>query len=314
MEQRLESLRGPLTGYCYRLLGAAGETDDAVQETLLRAYRSLDRYDSSIASLSTWVHTIATNVCLDMLRSAKRRALPWDLGPASLANDLGAPLPADQWLEPMADSRLLGTADPADVAQRRESVRLAFIAALQWLPPRQRAALVLREVLGFTAAETAEILGSSVSAVNSALQRARATLATHRPEPTDPANPDDAQQRDLLRRYVDAFETHDVEMLISLLTEDARSGMPPFHWWLQGRERIAATMDSGEACRQDRLIPGALVNGCLALGQYRPDESGVLQPFALLVLELKRGRVAEIITFLGCGEHFADFGLPDDAG
>jgi RNA polymerase sigma-70 factor (ECF subfamily) len=292
------------------LLGAASEVDDAVQETMLRAYRSLGRYDATRSSLSTWVHTIATNVCLDMLRGARRRALPWDLGPASTTAELGVPLPSSRWVEPMADSRLLNVADPADLTVRLESIRLAFVAASQWLPPRQRAVLVLRDVLGFTAAETAEILEMSVAAANSALQRARATLAEHRLSPAEPPDPDDPRQRDLLRRYVDAFQMHDVDGLIGLLSDDVRTGMPPFVWWLQGRDSIAAAMSAGDACAGDRLVPGVTVNGCLSLGQYRPDEKGVLRPFALLLLEIRKNRVTEIVTFLGCGARFAEFGLP----
>ncbi|WP_052440938.1 RNA polymerase subunit sigma-70 [Streptacidiphilus anmyonensis] len=313
-ETTLEPLRGPLTGYCYRMLGAAGEVDDAVQETLLRAHRNLHRHDASRASLSTWVHSIATNVCLDLLRGARRRALPWDLGPASTSGELGAPLPDSQWVEPLADSRLPHVADPAELAVRRESVRLAFVAALQWLPPRQRAALVLRDVLGFTAAETARILDCSTAAANSALQRARATLEEHRPapaDPVDPVDPDDAAQRRLLRDYVDAFESHDVDRLIGLLADDVRSGMPPFLWWLHGPAAIGAAIEAGaEYCADDRMLPGAGANGCPTIGQYRPDADGVLRPFALLVLEVRGGRISEIVTYLGAGERFAEFGLP----
>lgn len=312
----LETLRGPLTGYCYRMLGAAGEVDDAVQETMLRAYRSLDRYDPARAGFSTWVHTIATNVCLDMLRGARRRALPWDLGPATTTGELGTPLPPSAWVEPMPDSRLLHGADsgapvdPADLAVRRESVRLAFVAALQWLPPRQRAVLVLRDVLRFTAAETAQILDSSVASTNSALQRARAALDGHRPDPADAPDVGDIRQRDLLSGYVRAFEAHDIDGLVALLAEDVRSGMPPFAWWLHGRGAIAAAMSAGDACAGNRLVPGATANGSPTLGQYRPDQGGVLRPFALLVLELRGNVVAQIVTFLGCGDRFPAFGLP----
>ncbi|GAA2208950.1 sigma-70 family RNA polymerase sigma factor [Nonomuraea monospora] len=308
----LESLRGPLTGYCYRILGSSSEVDDAVQETMMRALRAIESYDPDRAALSTWVHKIATNVCLDMIRSAQRRALPWDLGPASNGNpDIGAPLPAARWVEPMADSRLIGTADPASVALRHETLRLAFITALQWLPPRQRAVLVLRDVLGFTAAEAAEVMETSVAAANSALQRARATLEQHRPRPADTPEPDDVTQRDLLERYVKAFQTHDVHELVAVLAHDARSGMPPFLWWLDGSAPIAAAVSMSDACADDRLVPGGRANGCWTLGQYRPDANGVLTPFALLVLELRDGRISEIVTFLGWGDRFAEFGLPE---
>jgi RNA polymerase sigma-70 factor (ECF subfamily) len=311
-ETTLETLRGPLTGYCYRMLGAAAEVDDAVQETLLRAHRNLHRYDAARASLSTWVHAIATNVCLDLLRGARRRALPWDLGPASTTGDLGAPLPDAQWVEPLADSRLAQVTDPSELAVRRESVRLAFVAALQWLPPRQRAALVLRDVLGFTAAETAQILECSAAATNSALQRARTTMEQHRPAPAQEAAPDDPAQRQLLRDYVEAFESHDVDRLIGLLADDVRFGMPPFLWWLQGPHSIGAAVDAGaEFCARDRMVPGDVANGCLTLGQYRPGPDGVLRPFALLLLERRGDRIAEIVTYLGSGDRFAEFGLPE---
>jgi RNA polymerase sigma-70 factor (TIGR02960 family) len=304
----LESLRGPLTGYCYRVLGSAGEVDDAVQETMLRALRAIDTYAPDRAAFSTWVHRIATNVCLDMLQGARRRALPWDMGPASASPDIGVPLPSAHWVEPLADSRLAGTADPATLAVRHETLRLAFIAALQWLPPRQRAVLVLRDVLGFAAAETAEIVELSVAAVNSALQRARATLAEHRPRPADPPDP---AQRELLQRYVRAFQAHDVPALLTVLADDVRSGMPPFDWWLAGPAPIGAAMAGTDACAGDRLVPGELANGCCTLGQYRPDADGVLMPFALLVVACRDGLISEIVTFLGCGDRFAEFGLPD---
>jgi RNA polymerase sigma-70 factor (TIGR02960 family) len=307
----LETLRGPLTGYCYRMMGAVDEVADAVQETMLRAYRSLDRYDRSRAGFSTWVHTLATSVCLDMLRGASRRALPWDLGPAATTGELGAALPSAAWVQPMADSRLLpGAADPADLAVQRESVRLAFVAALQWLPPRQRAVLVLRDVLRFTAAETTQILDCSVASINSALQRARATLDEHRPAPADAPDPGDAKQGELLRNYVQAFEMHDVDRLVALLAEDVRSGMPPFAWWLDGPGAMATVLSSGDACAGDRMIPGVTANGSFTLGQYRPDRDGVPRPFALLVLELRGDAIAQIVTFLGWGDRFPDFGLP----
>jgi RNA polymerase sigma-70 factor (ECF subfamily) len=228
---------------------------------------------------------------------------------------LGAPLSPAHWVEPMADSRLGNDGDPAELAVRRDSIRLAFIAALQWLPPRQRAVLVLRDVLAFSAAEAAQILDCSVAAANSALQRARVTLAEHRPTPIDADVPDsaDTTHHELLRAYVDAFEAHDVDRLIGLLAADVRSGMPPFAWWLHGPQNIGAAMTAGaDACAGDRLLLGASANGCPTLGQYRPDQDGVLRPFALLVLVLRGDKVAEIVTFLGWGDRFAEFGLPQD--
>jgi RNA polymerase sigma-70 factor (ECF subfamily) len=314
-ERDLETLRGPLTGYCYRMLGAVGEVEDAVQETLLRAHRSLASYDRDRAAFSTWVHAIATNVCLDLLRGAGRRALPWDLGPATTGGQLGTPLPPEAWIEPMPESRVLHAtepADPAELALRRESVRLAFVAALQWLPPRQRAVLVLRDVLRFTAVETAQMLDTSVAATNSALQRARATLDERRPLPADPPDPGDPVQRELLRDYVEAFERHDIDRLVTLLGDDVRSGMPPFVWWLDGPEAIGAVMSAGDACVGHRLLPGAVANGARTLGQYRPDPDGVLRPFALLLLELRGNAVVQIATYLGWGDHFPEYGLPKE--
>ncbi|MCC3761615.1 RNA polymerase subunit sigma-70 [Glycomyces sp. TRM65418] len=308
--EELESLRAPLTRYCYRLLGSAADTDDAVQETLIRAARSADRYDPGRARLTTWVHRIATNICIDMLRGARRRALAIDLGPAAESGGLGAPLPPERFVEPMPDRRLFGTADPGEVVQERETVRLAFIALLQRLTPRQRAALVLRDVLSFSARETAEILETTVAAVNSSLQRARAALETDRPEPVDVFDPADPRQRELLRRYVAAFESHDVAGLTALLREDAATSMPPFAWWVRGGARIAALMARSEACAGDRLLPTA-VNGSAGFGQYRPDAEGRLVPFALILVELREMRVSETVTFLGSGGRFAEFGLPE---
>jgi RNA polymerase sigma-70 factor (ECF subfamily) len=310
----LEALRGPLAAYAYRMLGAAADADDAAQEALIRALRDLDSYDPERGSLSTWVHAIATNVCLDMLRGARRRALAWDLVPASAYPDLGAPLPPDRWVEPMPDSRLLDGCDPAELAVRRESVRLAFVVALQALAPRQRAVLILRDVLAFTAVETAQMLDTSAAAANSALQRARRTLETYRLTASRSPEAVSTVRHELLSKYIDAFEAHDVDRLTALLCDDARSAMPPFTWWLQGRETIGAAMAAGGGCVGDRLIPGAGANGCLSLGQYRPSPEGVLRPFALIVLELRDGAVADVVTFLGVADRFAEFGLPEILG
>lgn len=307
----LEALRIPLTGYCYRLLGSAADTDDAVQETLIRAADRADRFDPGRARLTTWVHQIATNVCLDMLRGARRRALAMDLGPAADGTGLGVPLSADHWVDPMPDARLFATVDPAELVVERETVRLAFIALLQRLPPRQRAVLVLRDVLAFSARESAEILGTSVAAVNSALQRARTTLADARPEPAEVLDPDDRAQQELLRRYVAAFESHDVEEMTAVLRDDAVTSMPPFAWWLRGGATIATLATSSEACAADRLAPTA-INGAPGFGQYRPGADGVLRPFALLLVEVRQMRVAQTVTFLGTADRFAEFGLPDE--
>ncbi|GEA86116.1 RNA polymerase subunit sigma-70 [Cellulomonas cellasea] len=307
--ERLEALRTPLTGYCYGLLGSAADADDAVQETLIRAAARADRYEPDRARLTTWVHRIATNVCLDMLRGSRRRAVPMDLGPAAGNADLGPALPADRWVEPMPDARVLLASDPADRVVERESVRFAFIVLLQRLPARQRAVLVLRDVLGFSGHESADILDTSVAAVHSALQRARAALDMARTEPVDVLDPNDEAQRDLLRRYVAAFEAHDVAALTAILREDAITSMPPFPWWLRGGALIAELMTTSDACAGDRLLPTA-INGAPGFGQYRPAADGVLRPFALVLVDVVRGQVAATTTFLGTGARFSEFGLP----
>jgi RNA polymerase sigma-70 factor (TIGR02960 family) len=305
----LEALRVPLTGYCYRLLGSWSDTDDAVQEALIRASSKLVQYDPSRARLSTWVHRIATNVCIDMLRAAKRRALVMDMGSAAGdKSDLGTPLPPDMWVEPMPDSRLLDSQDPGEVVLQRESVRLAFIAALQHLAPRQRAVLVLRDVLAFTAQETAEILDTTVPAVNSALQRARASLDAHRPDPFDTYDPEDAGQRDLLRRYVTAFESHDIAGLTAVLRADAVASMPPFQWQLAGAQKIAVVTGASDSCAGARLVP-CRINGAPGFGQYRPGD-GALRPFALISVDIRDGQITQLVTFLGTQHRFAEFGLP----
>ena len=245
-----------------------------------------------------------------MLRSAKRRALVVDLSQVrGHGEDLGAPLAPGVWLDPMPDSRLIATQDPGEVVQERESVRLAFIAALQYLPPRQRAVLVLRDVLAFTAEETAEILDATVPSVNSALQRARAFLSARRPDPSAIADPHDAGQRDLLRRYVTAFEAHDVEGLKAILREDAVASMPPFAWRLDGAEAIAAAVGASDACSGARLVP-CRMNGAWGFGQYRPGDDGALRPFALVAVEIRGGRISRMVTFLGTQHRFREFGLP----
>lgn len=305
----LEALRVPLTGYCYRLLGSAADTDDAVQETLIRAADRLDGFDPARAQLTTWVHRIATNICLDLLSAAKRRALVMDLEDSAAGRGLGRPLPPDAWIEPMPDSRLLDARDPGAVVEGQETVRLAFITVLQHLAPRQRAVLVLRDVLAFSARETAEILGTTVASVTSALQRARAVLAERRPDPFDVGDPQDAAQRALLRRYVTAFEAHDVVGLTAVLREDAIASMPPFRWRLSGARQIAEITASSDSCAGARLVLCRL-NGGIGVGQYRPDDAGVLRPFALVALTLHDGWITQIITFLGTQDRFAEFGLP----
>ncbi|ETK37622.1 sigma-70 family RNA polymerase sigma factor [Microbispora sp. ATCC PTA-5024] len=307
-----ERHRGELTGYCYRMLGSPFEAEDAVQETFLRAWRVLDRYDESRGSARTWLYRIATGICLDMLKGAQRRARAVDLGPASAPGpDIGAPLPDGAWVLPVPDGRVLPEGgDPAEIAVARETVALAFVAALQRLPPRQRAVLILRDVLCWQAAEVAGLLGVTVASVNSGLQRARAALATAGEPGAEPYRPLDEGQRRLLARYVEAFERYDVEALVALLHEDATMSMPPFAWWLSGRADIrAALVHSAGPCAGSRLVPTA-ANGMPAFGHYLPDGDGGHRPFALVVLEVREGRVAGLTSYLDGPRLFPLFGLP----
>ncbi|HWM07204.1 MAG TPA: RNA polymerase subunit sigma-70, partial [Actinophytocola sp.] len=269
----------------------------------VRAWRA--EHDPARGSPRTWLHAIATNICLDMLRSAQRRARAIDLGPAAqLGPDLGAPLPDAVWLQPAPDHRVL---DPAELTTRRETVRLAFLAALQWLPPRQRAVLILRDVLAWHADEVARLLDTTVASVHSALQRARATLAKRAPVPAEPL---DEEHRDLLARYVDAFQRFDVAALTELLHEDATMSMPPFGWWLRGRAAIATALAySDGTCHDARLVP-TWVAGSPAFGQYQPVDGGH-EPFALVVLEVSRTGFTSLTTHLDLAGRFAYYGLPE---
>ncbi|MPZ86895.1 MAG: sigma-70 family RNA polymerase sigma factor [Nitriliruptorales bacterium] len=307
----LEQHRVELTGYCYRMLGSAFEAEDAVQETLVRAWRGLDRFEGR-AALRSWLYRIATNVCLDMLNGRQRRARPMDLGPSKTADALlGAALPEVSWIEPIPDSRVLSADDPADLAVSRETVRLAFVAALAHLPPRQRAVLILREVLRWKATEVAELLDTTVASVNSALQRARATLAAREIAATDPSQPMDDAQRALLARYVDAFERYDLDSLTSLLAEDATLSMPPYQLWLRGLVEIRRwLLGPGAECRGSRLVP-TVANGSPAFGQYRPSGAGgSYEPWALQVVEVSAGRIIGLNSFLDTARLFPLFGLP----
>jgi RNA polymerase sigma-70 factor (ECF subfamily) len=310
---QLEHYRTELTGYCYRMLGSAFEAEDAVQETLVRAWRGLDKFEGR-AALRSWLYRIATNVCLSMLGASQRRARPMDLQPPQSADTpLPPPLPETTWIEPIPDGRVISeNADPADLAETRESVRLAFIAALQHLPPRQRAVLILRDVLRWRADEVAELMQTSVASVNSALQRARATLSTVRPDDS-PAAPMDDEQRQLLARYVDAFERYDMDSLTALLHEDANWNMPPFDLWLQTHEDIVKwCLGQGIACDGSLLVPVGTANGSAAYGQYKPKPGGGMQPWSLQVVEVRGDRIGEITFFLDVQHLFPLFGLPLD--
>lgn len=316
VESQLEAYRSELTGYCYRMLGSVFEAEDAVQDTFVRAWRGFDRFEGR-AALRSWLYRIATNVCLTMLGSAQRRILPMDLGPAGSgrATDPGEPRPAEIWVGPAPDSRVLPErSDPADVVAARESVRLAFVAALQHLPPRQRAVLILREVLAWSAQEVAVLLDTSVASVNSALQRARATLAAA-DTTADAYQPMDDAQKALLARYVRAFEAYDLKALTTLLHEDVTLSMPPVPLWLRGPDDIRAWMTgTGRGCRGSRLVP-VVANGMPAFGQYRPNPTGSGHgPWALIVLTLSAGRIAAITSFLDTDRLFPVFGLPARLG
>jgi RNA polymerase sigma-70 factor (ECF subfamily) len=313
LDLEMERHRQVLTGYCYRMLGSSFEAEDAVQETLVRAWRSVDRFEGR-SSLRTWLYRIATNVCLDLLGSRQRRARPMDLGPASVQpSSPGETLPEVTWIQPIPDNRaVLDDGDPADVAVARESIRLAFVAALQHLPPRQRVVLILREVLHWKAEEVAQLLDTTVASVNSALQRARATLAASDLRSTDAATPRDDTEQALLDRYVEAFERYDMESLVALLHEDATLSMPPYALWVRGRDEIERWMlGPGAGCRGSRVIP-TWANGSPACAVYRPSgPGGEHQPFALQVLEVADGKVIGLNAFLDTQTIFPLFGLPD---
>ncbi|MFJ8333549.1 sigma-70 family RNA polymerase sigma factor [Streptomyces sp. NPDC094437] len=310
----LDKYRTELTGYCYRMLGSSFEAEDAVQDTMVRAWRSYGTFEGR-SSLRSWLYRIATNVCLDMLSAGNRRARPMDLSDATpLARAALSPRPDTTWLEPMPDARVLpAVEDPAEAAVAKESVRLAFMAALQQLPPKQRAVLILREVLAWRASEVAELLGTSVASVNSALQRARATLAEREDKGAGAAvsDPLDEEQQKLLERYVAAFEGYDMTALTALLHEDAIMTMPPFDLWLTGHADIAGFMTTiGAACAGSRLLP-VRVNGLPGFAQYKPDpEQGGFAPWAIQVLEISDGRLTGFHFFLDTQRWFPLFGMP----
>jgi RNA polymerase sigma-70 factor (ECF subfamily) len=302
-----ERLTRELTGYCYRMLGSPFDAEDAVQDTMVRAWREYGRFEGR-SSLRTWLHRIATNVCIDMLRKRSRRTVPMDLQPPTRAEGAVIPPPLGErtWVLPIPDARLAdGGADPADQVVSRETVRLAFVAALQRLTPRQRAALILRDVLEHSAAETAALLGTTVASANSALQRARATVPSISEADPAPGRADPA----LLAEYVAAFEAYDVPRLTALLRNDAVNSMPPLPLWLRGRDEIRTWMlGPGSECRGSRLLPAA-ANGCAAFAQYRPDGRGGFYPWAMQVLETDGSQ----ITGLHCHvfpDLFTYFGFP----
>jgi RNA polymerase sigma-70 factor, ECF subfamily len=308
---QLETHRRSVTGLCYRMLGSAVDAEDAAQETIVRAWRSADRFEER-ASLKTWLYRIATNVCLDELSRRGKRARPIEEGGPGTVDDELLTLPRTHWLEPIADARVIPeTADPFEQASLRQSIRLAFVAALQHLPPKQRAALVLNEVVGWSAAEIADCLNMSVAAVNSALQRARGTLARRNVATTSKAPTAlSAQELALLERYVAAFHEYDVDGLVSLLREDATLSMPPYRLWLRGRESIRAwLLGRGSGCRGSRLVTTSAC-GSPAFAQYRVSANGGHEAWALIVLECADNRIVTWNAFLDTATLFPLFNLP----
>ncbi|MDQ1684874.1 MAG: polymerase sigma-70 factor, subfamily [Frankiaceae bacterium] len=307
----LENYRIELAGYCYRMLGSTFDAEDAVQETLVRAWRGWDSFEGRSA-VRSWLYRIATNVCLDMLRSRQRRALPMDLSsPVPATTHVGEPLPESVWIEPIPDGAVVPvTGDPAERAVLRDSIRLAFVSALQNLPPRQRAVLILREVLCWQASEVAELLDTSVASVNSALQRARTTLAAASVSAAAPADGLGAHERELLTKYVDAFERYDIDTLVTLLHEDASISMPPLALWLRGRDDLYHWyLGTGIGCKGSRLVP-TVANGYPAFGQYRVNHEGPGHvPWSLQVIEIAGDRIGHVHHFLDTSL-FAQFGLP----
>ena len=310
IEQELETYRKALTGYCYRMIGSGAEAEDAVQETMVRAWKSADKLHER-AALKAWLFRIANNVCLDMLGSAQRRATPMDMGPSSSADaPLGAMVADSAWVRPIADAKVLEpTADPAELAASKETLRLAFVAALQHLPAKQRAVLILREVLRWPSSEVAELLDTSVASVNSALQRARATIEQLHLDETGAADVDEAAQKELLAKYVKAFEAYDMKALTALLKDDAAFSMPPFPLWVVGPEQIQAFMlGTGAKCEGSKVLVTE-ANGGPAFGIYNPTPEGDYAGWAVVVMETSAGRISGLHHFID-PELFAQFGLP----
>ncbi len=308
LEQELQDHRRELTGFCYRMLGSGAEAEDAVQETFVRAWKAFDRFEGR-SSVRSWLYRIASNVCIDMHRAPQRRARPMDLGPSStVANAVLAPQVETTFVQPIADERVIDVSgDPADVHAARESIRLAFVAALQHLPARQRAVLILCEVLKWQAIEVADLLDTSVASVNSALQRARATLASLDPEQLDTIV--DPEHEALLQRYVAAFEAYDMTALAALLRDDVIISMPPHDLWLQGIPDVIGWMEGpGHGCAGSKLIP-VQMNGTAAFASYKPGAPGRLEPWAIQIIDVKDGAISGHHNFI-YPELFAELGLP----
>ncbi len=306
--EQIEAHRPALTGHCYRMLGSAVDADDATQETIIRAWKNADQFDGR-AALLTWLYRIATNVCIAELAHRRRRARPMEERPAGAPTDALVQHPRTHWIEPVPDARVIpADANPFERAMLRQSIRLAFVAALQSLAPKQRAALLLVEVLGWSVAEVAETLGTSIASVNSALQRARATLAGRNWRAVASALTESQEQ--MLNRYVAAFESYDVDQLVALLRDEATFSMPPYALWLQGLESVRTwLLGIGSGCRGSRLLATAAC-GSPAFGQYKVDPDGGHKPFALVVLELSGDHIAGWNSFLDAETLFPKFELP----
>jgi RNA polymerase sigma-70 factor, ECF subfamily len=305
-----EQYRTELTAFCYRMLGSAFEAEDAVQETMIRAWRSFDRFEGR-AAVRSWLYRIASNVCFDALKGRRRRALPMDMEEVGHADGpVAEPTSETMWVGPIAERRVLdSTGDPAEEAELRASVRLAFVAALQYLPARQRAVLILREVLKWKASEVAELLDTTVVSVNSALQRARATLAEHNATAYTTTEPVDDAQRELLARYVDTFERFDIEGLIALLHEDVTMQMPPYPLWMQGAgEYRTWLLGPGGGCEGSRLAP-IVANGGPAFAQWRADPDGGFTAWSIHLLTVSEASITALDFFVD-PNLFALFDLP----
>ena len=322
-EKLVEPRRGELHAHCYRMLGSVQDAEDALQEAMLRAWKGLPRFEGR-SSLRSWLYTISTNTCLNAIERRPKRVLPIDYGPAAdpgirapKPTEAGAPVVESVWIEPYADERMEipdELAGPEATYEQRESVELAFVAALQHLPPNQRAVLILRAVLGFSAQEVADALDTSVASVNSALQRARKTVDEKLPEESQQEalrNLDDAELRELVETYTSALQAGDVDKVLELLTEDATWSMPPLVNWYRGKEAIRGFFELGPGAEKWRHIP-THANGQAAVGCYMWDEeAGKYLSFCIDVLTLREGKIAAVTAFID-RDVFPSFGLPDE--
>ncbi|WP_310830804.1 sigma-70 family RNA polymerase sigma factor [Paenibacillus pedocola] len=303
----MEELRSELTGYCYRMMGSIAEAEDAVQDTMIRVWQNRDQI-RQYSSRKAWVYRIATNVCLDRLRSAKRRALPMDLSePAAIIMEPKDSMPRSAWVWPAPDT----ANDPVDILVSRETIRLSFIAIMQKLPPRQRAVLILLDVFRWSAKEVADAMGMTVAAVNSALQRARATIAQSNLRSDEYHEEDVQTDQQLVTRYMEAFEQYDIEALIALFHENGSLSMPPFTMWVRGSINLSSFYNITRShCLGSRLLPVRANGNTPAFAQYVPSgRDGLLSPWSIQVLEIKQDKIAHIHYFID-PDLFARFGLP----